>query len=140
MVIMRGENKMGLSTVTVSVKEFEDLIEKKKKIEEITKVVKDNEKYNITPATAKMLTLTALEKWDEACKVADKADALNLETLKKIAIILDKKAVQTMSKGYKIPISKERSIAWVNQLKEKGFDLIVEDGRLFVLIGAKNED
>ena len=42
-----------------------------------------------------------------------------------------------MSKGYKIPISNERSIAWVNQLKEKGFDLIVEDGKLYVLIGVK---
>ena len=42
-----------------------------------------------------------------------------------------------MSKGYKIPISKERSIAWVNQLKEKGFELIVEDGKLYVLIRCK---
>lgn len=42
-----------------------------------------------------------------------------------------------MKKGYKIPISNERSVAWVNQLKAKGFELIVEDGRLFVLIGCK---
>ena len=45
-----------------------------------------------------------------------------------------------MCKGYKIPISNERSLTWVNQLKEKGFDLIVEDGRLFVLIGVKHEN
>lgn len=42
-----------------------------------------------------------------------------------------------MSKGYKIPISSERSLTWVNQLKEKGFDLIVEDGKLYVVIGVK---
>ena len=49
---------------------------------------------------------------------------------------LTRKAVQAMKK-YKIPISNERSIAWINQLKNKGFDLIVEDGKLYVLIGVK---
>jgi len=39
-----------------------------------------------------------------------------------------------MKKGYKIPISKERSIEFANQLSKKGFDLIVEDGKLYVLI------
>ena len=84
---------MGVSTVTVSVKEFEDLIENKKKIQKIREVVKDNEKNNIIPATAKMLVLYSLGDYKEAIIVAKKADKLNLETLENIAIILEKEGV-----------------------------------------------
>ena len=82
---------MGLSTVTVSVKEFEDLIENKKKLQKIREVVEDNKKYNIIPATAKMLALSATGKWKEAHDVADEADELNLKTLTKICEILIEK-------------------------------------------------
>ena len=41
-----------------------------------------------------------------------------------------------MKKGYKIPISNERGVAWVEALAKKGFNIIVEDGRIFVLIGG----
>lgn len=41
-----------------------------------------------------------------------------------------------MKKGYKIPISNERSIAWIESLANKGFNILVEDGSIFVLIGG----
>ena len=42
-----------------------------------------------------------------------------------------------MKKGYKIPISNERSVAWIESLSKKGFNVIVEDGKIFVLIGGE---
>lgn len=45
-----------------------------------------------------------------------------------------------MKKGYKIPISSERSVAWVEALANKGFNIIVEDGNIFVLIGGDNNE
>lgn len=45
-----------------------------------------------------------------------------------------------MNKGYKIPISNERSVAWVEALANKGLNVIVEDGKIFVLIGVNNEE
>lgn len=45
-----------------------------------------------------------------------------------------------MKKGYKIPISNERSVAWVESLAKKGFNIIVEDGKIFVLIGGENHE
>ena len=44
-----------------------------------------------------------------------------------------------MKKGYKIPISNERSVAWVEALANKGFNIIVEDGKIFVLIGDEDQ-
>lgn len=45
-----------------------------------------------------------------------------------------------MKKGYKIPISGERSVAWIEGLANKGFNVIVEDGKVFVLIGGEGNE
>jgi len=82
---------MGLGTVTISVKQFDDLIESKKKLDAIKRVVDENENKNILPATITMITLSESEEWEEARKVADEADAKNLETLSKISKILNRK-------------------------------------------------
>lgn len=80
---------MGVSTVTISIEEFEDLIESKKKLVAIKKVVDDNDTKNILPATLKMVALTELGKWEEARSLADEADSKNLDTLQKINKIIN---------------------------------------------------
>lgn len=82
---------MGISTVTISIEEFEDLIENKKKVEEIKKTVDKNDTKNILPATLKMVVLFELGKIKEAEEVAHEADSKNLDTLQKINEILNKK-------------------------------------------------
>jgi phosphotransferase system IIA component len=95
---MKGA-KMGVSTVTISIEEFEDLIESKKKLVAIKKVVDENYNKNILPATITMIILTESEEWEEAKKVADEADAKNLETLTKINKIINIDKVINMKGG-----------------------------------------
>ena len=82
---------MGVSTVTISIEEFEDLIESKKKLEEIKKVLDDNGNKNIIPAIITMIILTESEEWEEAKEVADEAHRKNLETLSEINKIINRK-------------------------------------------------
>ena len=43
-------------------------------------------------------------------------------------------------KVYKIPLSNERSVEFIESLANKGFSIIVEDGKIFVLIGGAGYD
>lgn len=85
---------MGVSTVTISIEEFEDLIENKKKVVAINAVMDNNEKFNILPASIKMMTLMSLGKYKEAKAIADKSDGYNIETLRVISKILNEKRKQ----------------------------------------------
>lgn len=90
MVIMKGV-KMGVSTVTISIEEFENLILNKKKVEKIDKIMDNNVKNNIKPANVAMITATILGDIKQAKEIGREADRKNYVVLLEIEKTLEAK-------------------------------------------------
>lgn len=79
MVIMKGVN-MGVSTVTISIEEFEDLIENKKKIEAIKEVMLKNKK-DLHNASKAMICSMIQGNFKEAEEIRENQDNKNINCL-----------------------------------------------------------
>lgn len=71
---------MGLSTVTISIEEFEELIENKKKIEAIKEVMLKNKK-DLHNASKAMICSMIQTKFKEAEEIRENQDSKNIDCL-----------------------------------------------------------
>ena len=72
---------MGVSTVTISIEEFEDLILNKKKTEKIQEIMDNNCKNNLAPANVAMITASILGDNEKAKEIMRDADRVNVDVL-----------------------------------------------------------